>query len=105
MFQPLLKNGRGVSHHAVERREGKMAPVQLLKPADPDARIREDVVVGRGAAGQREPLQIVGVENVLVEGKVDAGMGRGRGHDGYQVGWYFLGRGPLILARDRKSVV
>src|SRR3954470_10255024 len=62
----------------------------------PKARVSEETAIAGQAACKRKPLHIVGSEDVVLKGEVDAGMCRSRGDNRGKVWRKFFQRGPLI---------
>ncbi len=99
MLYPALENGRGIAEQRIEVLEGRARFEPPAVHGAPENTIAEDLVLRGMAAGEREPLHVVGREDVIAHRKIDACVGRGNRHDGGKMGRELLGRGPLIIAR------
>ena len=98
MLDPFLEHGGGIADDAVEVLERRVPVVVLARLRGPEAGRSEEVSVARHAAREREPLQVVGREDVVLERKVDAGMRGGRRHDRRKMRRELLRDGPLVEA-------
>src|SRR5207253_1379015 len=70
-----LKIHRWISNKTVEGFERDVLAVSLQKFTTPKFCIRKQVFLTGVAAGQREPLHIVGNTNVVGRSKIETGMG------------------------------
>ena len=103
MGEPFLEDRRGIAEHDVEVLEGpaRLEPAAICR--FPELRVAKDPVLRGVAAGEGQPLHVVGIEDVVLHREVDAGVGRGDRHDGREVRRDLLRGRPLIVARVRAA--
>jgi hypothetical protein len=60
MLQPGLEHRAVVAHHLIQLLERAVVQVQLAELLDPESLLAEQVEVAGQAAGEGEPLHVVG---------------------------------------------
>src|SRR5438067_12145330 len=101
MRHPFLKYRRRISRELVVILKGGVRPIHLARFACPKTAISKEIAVACHSASERQPLHIVGAENVVLERKIHAGMRRRRGDDGGQMRRKLLKNRPLVKSRIR----
>ena len=99
MRHPLLKNSGRIPCKLVVTLIRRMRHIHLARFSSPKAAAAEKARITCHAAGERQPLHIVGAENVVLKRKIHAGMRCGRGNNRCQVRRKLLQHRPLIKSR------
>src|SRR6266568_1342221 len=98
MLQDALKAFRRIADDRIKHAEGNVLLVSLQKFGPPKFRVAKKILLARFTAGEREPLHVVGVANIIQRRVIVRRMHRRRWNNCGQMWWKFFGRRPLIEA-------